>query len=233
MSRLAARVLVAGIVAAAIGVLVGVGGTGPARSSAPQQAGGVTVTGQGAVTTTPDRAVFSFGVTTQAATATVALQRNGEAIQKVIAALKAHGVADANIQTQVVSLSPRTSDKGEIVGYTASNAVSAQATVERAGEVIDAAVAAGATDVSGPSLTRTDQDVLYRQALKAAVADARAKAQVLAGAAGVGLGAVTSIVEGSSAPVPVPLGRTEAPATPVQPGTERIEATVTVTFAVA
>jgi uncharacterized protein YggE len=216
----------AGIAIAATLVLVAAG------SSDSTPGGGITVNGSGAASTTPDRAAFSFGVTTQAASASAALSRNSDAIAKVIAALKAHGVADAQIQTQAVSLFPRTSEKGEIVGYTASNSVSAQSSVARAGETIDAAVGAGATDVSGPAFTSGDEDALYRQALKAAIADAKAKAQVLAAAAGGTLGAVTTIVESSSQPVPF-VDKAVAPSTPVQPGTQRITANVTVTFAFA
>jgi uncharacterized protein YggE len=220
-------VAVAGIALAAVLVLVAAG------SADSPPSGGITVNGAGTATTTPDRAAFSFGVTTQASTATAALARNSDAIAKVIAALRARGIPDADIQTQAVSLSPRTSDKGEIVGYTASNSVSAQSSVAKAGETIDAAVAAGATDISGPAFTTSDEATLYRQALKSAVADAKAKAQALAAAAGVSLGGVTTIVEGSSSPIPF-VDKAAAPSsTPVEPGTQRITANVTVTFALA
>jgi uncharacterized protein len=222
-----AVVTIAGIALAAALVLVAAGSTDSPSS------GGITVNGTGAATTTPDRAAFSFGVTTQAATATAALARNSDAIAKVIAALRSHGIAEADIQTQAVSLNPRTSDNGEIVGYTASNSVSAQSAVAKAGETIDAAVGAGATDISGPAFTTSDEASLYRQALRAAVADAKAKAQALASASGVSLGGVTSIVEGSSSPIPF-VDKAAAPTTtPVEPGTQRITATVTVTFALA
>ncbi len=235
MKERAFRILAAGALAAAVGALVGAGSPGSARSSGTaDQPGGITVNGNGTVTTTPDRASLSFGVTTQATTASAALARNSEAMQKVIAALKAHGVAAADLQTQSISLSPRATDKGEIVGYTASNAVSVQSAIARAGELIDAAVGAGATDVSGPTFTRSDQDALYRQALKNAVADAKAKAQALAAAAGVTLGSVTAIVEGSSSPQPIAFGKTDTnPSTPIEPGTQQIQASVTVVFAVS
>jgi uncharacterized protein YggE len=228
VKRSLAVVVLAAIAGAAALVLVAAG------SSESTPGGSITVTGAGVATATPDRASFSFGVTTQAQTATAALARNGDAMQKVIAALKAHGVAGPDLQTQAVSLSPRTSDKGDIIGYTATNSVSAQSEIGEAGEVIDAAVSAGATDVSGPAFTRSDEDALYRQALKSAVADAKAKAEALASAGGVSLGAVTAIVEGSSSqPIVTAAGKAAAPSTPVEPGTQRIEASVTVTFALA
>jgi uncharacterized protein len=232
---LAVKVVAAGAVAAAIGALLGVSAPSSGRSAAGDPTAGITVTGNGVVTTVPDRASLSFGVTTQAATAAATLAQNSDAMQKVIAALKTHGVADADLQTQSVSLSPRTNPKGDIVGYVASNSVSATAAVARAGELIDAAVAAGATDVSGPSFAASEQDTLYRQALKNAVSDARAKAQALASAAGVSLGSVTSIIEQSASPVPLPFTKTAAgtPSAPIEPGSQRVQASVTVTFAVA
>jgi uncharacterized protein len=223
-------VTLAGITAAGVLVLVAAGSI----ESSPSF--GITVNGTGSATTVPDRAALSFGVTSQAATATAALVRSSDAIAKVIAALKSHGIAAADLQTDAVSLNPRTSDQGEILGYTAFDSVSAQSAIARAGEAIDAAVEAGATDVSGPGFTGADQDALYRQALKSAIADAKAKAQALAGAAGVSLGGVTSIVEGSAAPIPF-IDKAAAPgtstSTPIEPGTQKVTATVTVTFALA
>src|ERR1700704_4791121 len=88
----------AGIALSAVLVLVAAGSTDASPS------GGITVNGTGAATTTPDRAAFSFGVTTQALTATAALSKNSETIAKVIAALKARGIPETAIQTQAVSL---------------------------------------------------------------------------------------------------------------------------------
>ena len=125
-----------------------------------------------------------------------------------------------------------------MVGYTATNTVSAETdALGKAGDVIDAAVEAGANQLSGPSLTREDRDALEHEALRKAVAEARAKAEVLADAAGVSLGRATSIVEtGAGAPPPVPYYERSAlvaadASTPIQAGTAKIEATVALTFA--
>jgi uncharacterized protein YggE len=88
--------------------------------------------------------------------------------------------------------------------------------------------------VFGPSLTRSDQAAVYRSALRAAYADARAKAETLAAAAGVTLGAMTSTVEGGgSMPMPVAVGRAEDAKATIEPGTQEIQASVSVTFAVS
>jgi uncharacterized protein len=231
--RIALLALAAGLVVA----FVGVGQPESAGSAGASSARTITVTGSGAVTTVPNQAAFSFGVTTQGRTASAALAENGAEMRKVIAALKAAGIAPADIQTESVSLSPRYSTDGEsILGYTASNSVSATAKdIDRAGAIVDAAVGAGANQVAGPSLTRSDTASLYRRALKAAVADARAKAVALAAASRARLGGVRSVVEGSSGPTPVPLAKAAGAvdSTPIEAGTSKIEATVTVVYAIS
>jgi uncharacterized protein YggE len=194
----------------------------------------ITVTGNGTADAVPDRASFQFGVDTRAANARDALTRNSSAAAAVVAALKTAGVDGADLQTSVVSLSPQTgSDGNTIVGYAATNSVSAAVPLAKAGSVVDAAVGAGADSVSGPSLDTSDRDALYRDALKRAVADAKAKAEALAASAGVQLGAVRTISE-AGAPEPLPYAARAAalgPAVPIEAGTQQVSATVTVTFA--
>jgi uncharacterized protein YggE len=184
----------------------------------------------------PDRAHFSFGVQVQSRTASQALEAADAQLRRVVAALRGAGVSQADIQTEQISLSPRTSEDGEaIVGYNAVSSVSVRVrNLDRAGTVVDAAVGAGANQVYGPSLTRSDQDALYRSALRAAYADARAKAEALAGAAGVTLGEMTATVEGGmSVPMPVAAGRAEDAKATIEPGTQELQASVSVTFAVS
>ena len=197
--------------------------------------GGITVFGTGSANMTPDRASFSFGTVSQAATANAALAASSQSVARVVAALKKAGVAQADIQTSNVSLSPRMNDNNnEIVGYTASNTVTA--TIKKlgdAGDVVDAAVAAGANQVYGPNLLASDQNASYRTALKAAVAEARTKAETLAAASSSTLGKITAIVEGGgSTPMPMAVGAAKDSSVSIEPGTEKIEATVSVTFAI-
>ena len=106
----------------------------------------IVVTGQGSVSTVPDRAQVSFGVSTDAKTASAALRANAVEMTKVIAAVKGEGIAAADIKTHLVSLSPRYSQNGDtVVGYTATNSVSATIrNLSKIGGTIDAAVDAGA-----------------------------------------------------------------------------------------
>ena len=199
--------------------------------------GTLSVVGTGSIDTTPDIATVSAGVTTQGSTAGEAMDANARAMAKVIKALKDAGIASKDLQTQFVSVDPRYDDGGlRITGYGASNSVSAVVRgLSDVGSVIDAAVAAGANTVSGPSLGREDQDKLYRDALADAVANARDKAAALARAAGVSLGAVKSLDESPQSSGPVVYGaafaKTDA-ATPIEPGTTEITASVRVVFAI-
>jgi uncharacterized protein len=223
------------VAAAGLSVAAFAGVFQPARAggASTETHGGITVAGTGSASVVPDRASFAFGTVSQAATADAALTASSQSIARVIAALKRAGVAQADLQTSEVSLSPRMNDAGDaIVGYMASNAVTAKIKkLGDAGDVVDAAVGAGANQVSGPNLLASDQDAAYRNALKAALADARAKAQTLASASGSSPGKITGIVEsGGSIPMPMALARDAA--VPVEPGTQEIQATVSVTYAI-
>lgn len=224
------------LVAAAVLALVAFAGVfqpSPGAAAEPAAAGGLTVVGSGSSNVTPDRASFTFGTVSQARTAAAALAASSDEITKVIAALRRVGVARGDIQTADVSISPRSDENGEsIVGYTATNSVTAIVRkLEDAGGVIDAAVAAGANQVYGPNLVASDHTSAYNAALTAAVAEARAKAQTLATASGLTLGKVTAVAEASASPSPLQTTTRDA-AVPIEPGTQEIQATVSVTFAV-
>lgn len=230
-----ARIAVIGAAGVAIAAFAGVFQPSGARSAPAADAspGGITVLGTGSANVILNHASFAFGTVSQAATANAALAASSQSIARVIAALKRAGVAQADIQTSDVSLSPRMNDNGnEIVGYTAANTVTA--TIRKlgdAGDVVDAAVGAGANQVYGPNLLASDQDTAYRNALKEAVANARAKAETLAAASSSTLGTITAIVEGGGAmPLPMAVGAKDS-SVPIEPGTQKIEATVSVTFA--
>lgn len=217
----AALLLAAAALAAALGGRAGAAGTAEGDT--------VTVTGTGVATGTPDTALISAGVETNGATARAALAANAAEMNKVIAALRAAGAR--NIGTQSVSLSPRTDPQGKPTGFTASNVVSGTIAVDRAGALVDAAVEAGANTVYGPSLTLSAAKQLYRQALKAAVVDARERAEILAAAAGRAVGRVLQITEAAGA-TPIPLGKAAAAdSTPVVAGEQEISASATLTFA--
>lgn len=224
--RIAALVVAGAAVVAFAGV-----GRPDLAGGASEPSGGITVTGTGTVQSVPDQAQFSLGVQTDGPTAREALAANSERMRTVLAALFAAGVARGDVQTQDVSVSK--SYPGD--GYSADNSVSVTIReLAKAGSILDAASNAGANDVYGPTLTRSDQDGLEAKALQAAVRNARAKARILADAAGVRLGSVTAITEGGNEPMPVyeaALAKRVSSA-PIEPGKQQTSATVRVTFAI-
>jgi uncharacterized protein YggE len=209
----------------------------PAAAAAPEeQPDGITVTGTETVEVAPDVAEWSFGVHTRAASARTALSANAARIRRVVAALRAAGVARDEIRTEYVSLYPDVREGGDVVGYFANSSVHAMVgRIARSGAVVDAAVRAGANEVSGPLMTRSNRDELHREALNAAYDAARVKAESLARKLGVSLGAPTAVVEsGAGGPEPLYGERlASGDAMEIEPGKTDITATVTVTFAIA
>ncbi len=189
----------------------------------------ITVTGVGSVEAVPNEAQMSFGVETRASTAKAAVAANADAMRKIINALRqARG---REIATQWVSVYPVTNDTGGVDGYAASNSVSATADVDEAAAVIDAAADAGANQISGPGLSSSNAEALYRQALGDAVAEARARAQVLAKAAGRSLGEITNISESTATSYPyAERAALDAASTPIVPGEQETSASISVTF---
>ena len=230
------RIGVLGLLLLAAVAVAGIGRP-EAAGGADEPREGITVTGVGRVETTPNEALFSLGVSTSGATARAALAANSEAMRKVLAALDAAGIDGKDIKTETVSVGPDYDNGTSSSGYTARNSVSVRIRdLSKAGTVLDAASRAGANEVYGPTLTRGNREELEAQALEDAVANARKRAEALADAAGVRIGRVTAIVEGSSGgPQPWLMERAAADktaATPIKPGTEEIQASVTVTFAI-
>jgi uncharacterized protein YggE len=234
--RIAAVALLA-LVAAAVS---GVGRPDEATSAAADDTTrSITVTGTGKVDAVPNRAEVSFGVVTDGSSANDALAANADQARRLVAALRSAGVAERDVQTQQVSLNPVFDEGGrQVTGYQARNTVLARIrALGRTGAVIDAAVEAGANEVYGPNLSVADRSALERGALQDAVADARARAQALATAAGVSLGRVLTVVEGGGGVAPpIPFAAADRAvaesATPISPGTQELGAVVTVTFAV-
>jgi uncharacterized protein YggE len=227
------------VVIAAVGavLLLGVVRAGGASSTLSGTQHSIVVAGTGSVSAVPDRAQVAFGVVTDAKSASAALRANAADMTKVIAALKGQGIAPADIRTDLVSLSTRYSQSGDtIVGYEAANSVSVTLRrLDRVGSTVDTAVDAGANQISGPSLVRADAAGLYRSALRAAIANAKAKARTIAAASGLHLRRITDVSETSAASAPMPLAAKDGTetSTPVEPGTTQVDATVTVTFSVA
>jgi uncharacterized protein YggE len=204
-----------GDVAVASGPMQGGSSQGAAAQIAYQTGGGatgtlpgITVLGSGSAKAVPDVAEWSFGVQSDADTASGALKAASDATRKIVDALRDEGIAKEDLRTEQVSLYPRTTDDGRaVIGYTASSAVNATVRdIGKAGSVVDAAVKAGANQIYGPTLRVSDNRTQYRAAAEAAMDDARGRAEALAAKAGLRLGTPVAIVEtGGGTPTPYPM----------------------------
>jgi uncharacterized protein YggE len=202
----------------------------------------ISVNGQSSSLVANDAARLTLGVSGTRPTAKGALGAASRQMQRVIASVKAGGVAPADIRTQNISVSRLTTRlKGGRTlhrGYRATQSIRVVVRdIEQTGVLVQRAVNAGATRVSGPEFFVSNASRSYREALAAAFDDAKADAEALAARAGGRLGAVLSIEESTdSEPVPEALSAapsptaSDAPAPPVQAGESRLEASVSVVF---
>jgi Uncharacterized conserved protein len=202
--------------------------TGPALHT-------ITVSASGSVTLVPDVARISVGVTVTKPTVKEARAVAGTSMNAIIASLKGLGIDEKDMKTISIDLSPQynTSSTPKVIGYRMSEQL--QVTVrdlDKAGDVVDMATSKGATDVNGLWFEVADPARAMDQARAAAIGQARASASAMASAAGVSLGAVVSITDASTV-YPGPYygaAMRDTAGTPVQPGTQDVQATVTVIF---
>ena len=212
----------------------------------------LTVSADGRSVRTPDLAVFTAGVTSQAKTAGAALSANAADMNRVVAALKKAGIADRDIQTSNLSLNPiyappiqrpdgqYEQQEQRIIGYNATNTVTVrQRKLSEFGRVIDTLVEAGANQVNGPSFQMDEPDAATDEARLAAMKKARARAELYAKAAGLRVVRILSISEsGGSNPGPPGVfarmaADSEAAPSPVAAGEIQLNANVTVMFELA
>lgn len=208
---------------------------------------GIWVNGQGKVTVTPDIAVVIMGVEAQAQNVGDAQQQAAEAMAALMEVLEEAGVAQSDIKTNNYSVQPmyvwdeqqRTSI---ITGYRVNNSVTVQIReVDAAGAIIDevARASGDATRVNDVYFTVDNPEQYYTLARERAMADAKAKAEQMAGLGGVQLGKPTYISEGSAYYPPVirydnaiKEGGAQAPGTSITPGDTDIILNVAVVYAI-
>jgi len=199
----------------------------------------ITVSGEGKVTAKPDQANLSLGVQAQESTATKALAQANTAANHLIAALKAAGIADADIVTSGLQVYPTYTGNQIITGYQASSQVSVTVrNIDKAGPVIDAAAAAAGNHITigGVYFSISDPEKIIGAARAAAIDNAKVRAGQYATAAGASVGAVLQISEVSVSPMPIYAAATASGAskdsyTPIQSGTQDLTVSVTVVYA--
>jgi uncharacterized protein YggE len=204
----------------------------------PPQERTVSVSATGSVAAEPDLATISTGVVSEADTAREALSRNTTTMAKVIDGLKALGISAQDIRTTALNVEPRyRSAKDQaptIVGYQVVNQVRITAReLKRLGEVLDQIVTLGVNQIGGIAFEVSKAEELRDEARKQAMANALRRARLYAASAGAEVGAVLTISEDAPAPGPRPLARTSLAANdvPIEPGTERLEVKVHVSWA--
>lgn len=200
----------------------------------------LTVTGEGTVTATPDEAIITIGVINESPNLSAAQKENTDKAAAVIQALISLGIPQSDIQTFVYRIEPQYNyENGQQIfrGYRVEHQL--QVTVKdisKTGQVIDQAVAAGANSVSSIQFRVSNPNAFYNQALTIAIRNAQEKAISMARALQVTLQPVPVIVQELSQPLPprpIPFQAAmlaQSAETPIQPGENKIMATVKVEF---
>ncbi|HZX78777.1 SIMPL domain-containing protein [Lysobacter sp.] len=203
----------------------------------------LSVSAQAEARRAPDIATLSTGVVTQAADANAAMRANAEQMAKVVAAIKAAGIAERDVQTSGVNLNPQyryaENQPPTITGYQAINNVNIVVRdIAKLGKIMDALVATGANQINGPTFDLDDakKESAYDEARRAAVEKAQARAEMYAKTLGKKVRRIVSISEGGSfaPPRPMPMMAMKAmdrmESTPISPGENTLSVNLDVVF---
>ena len=189
----------------------------------------------------PDVATLSAGVVTQALDANAAMRDNANRMDKVMAAIRAAGIAERDIQTSGINLNPQykyaENQNPTITGYQASNTVNIKVhDIARLGKVMDALVASGANQVNGPSFDIDQPDPVYDEARRSALEKGQARAAMYAKTLGMRVRRIVSISEGGGfrPPGPMPMmafsrGKAESD-TAVAPGESTVSVNLDIVY---
>lgn len=222
--------------------------SGLMAQQAPQAVPQVVTAGRGEVDVQPDRARIEFGVETRASTATAAAADNSRRQRAVLDSLQKLGITQKQLQTANLRVTPEMVYPGQgqapkVSGYVARNTVRVEVLrLEQTGNLVDAALAAGATTVAGLQFYSSRAAEARREALAKAVSVARLDAEAMANAAGYQLGGVLEISANPPSDGPVMYSLAAAPSprmagamaepTPINPGELKVVEMVTVRWAI-
>lgn len=201
----------------------------------------IVVSATGIAQAAPDMATVRLGVSREARTASEAMAAVSEASEKILADIANAGIEARDVQTSSLSLNPvwdhRNDGPPKVRGYNASTMFAVRVReLGGLGDLLDTVVGTGANTLNGLSFSIAEPEPLQQIARTDAVNRAQRKAETLAMAAGLELGPVQSIHEGSVQNAPAPMMRgamMEASAVPVAQGELDIRVMVTVVFAIA
>lgn len=203
----------------------------------------IVTAGEAMVQRAPDRAWVTIAAESRARTPEDAQRANTTAMSAVTAKVRAAGVAPDAVQTVGYNLQPEfdyANGRQTLRDYVARNEIQVRVdALDSVGAIIAAAVASGATNVSGIRFDLKDRDAAERDALSRAVADAVARAQAAATGAHVTIDRIVRIEEQRDMPIPQPrpmamMARqsAETAAVPIEAGQIEIRARVVVTMAI-
>jgi uncharacterized protein YggE len=164
----------------------------------------IAASGRGEVRFPPDRAILTVTVETNARTATEAAANNARAVASTLASLRAAGVKESELSNSSYSVNQdfENGDRRRPRGFVAHNSIRIEVPrVSEAGKLIDAALAGGATIVAPIQFLGPDMPNARRDALKAAVAEAKRDAEAMAEASGGSLGRLLSMSTGIAQPM--------------------------------
>ncbi len=211
----------------------------PASLAMPSDGTLLSVSAQAEASRVPDVAGLSTGVVTQAADANAALRANATQMARVMAAIRAAGIAEKDVQTSGINVNPQyrytENQPPTITGYQASNTVSIKVRdVGKLGQVLDALVASGANQVNGPSFEIDQPEAVYDEARRAALDKAQRRAEMYAKSLGMRVRRIVSISEGGGFMRPMPMMKAMAmdsqESSPVSPGQTTLSASLDVVF---
>ena len=201
------------------------------------------ISATGEVTRVPDLAIISAGVQTLQPTASAAIEENAARMERVRAALKRAGIDDKDIQTSTISLNPEyqydQNKPPRLTGYRATNTVNVKfRDLKRSGAILDALVAEGSNQISGPNLTIDKSEAAYDEARVKAIAAGRARAELYARALGKRVVRLLTVSEsgGYQMPPPMPVAYARDMAaqavakTEIDPGTQQLQVTLSMSF---
>ncbi len=223
------------------------GSSGPARAT-EEPTPRIIVSGEGEAAAAPDMALISLSVVREGTTAREALDANTKAMADVMAAMKAFGIAEKDLQTSGFSIQPRyiypDPNKNEnfppkINGYTVINSLGVRLRdLSKVGEVLDHSVTLGVNEGGNVTFVKDDTSAILEEARKKAVENAMAKAKTITSTAGISIGRVLEMSEQAFTPGPIPMMQADmamaksagsAPV-PIATGENSYRVTVNVTF---
>jgi uncharacterized protein YggE len=235
------KALFAVLLASAVALPAAAQGQGTVAFAQPVAGTRLEVSATGDATRVPDVATVSAGVVTRATTAKAALQQNAAKMERVRAALKQAGIADRDIQTANINLNPEyryvENQPPRLTGYSASNQLNIRfRDIASTGDILDALVAQGANQINGPTLSIDKPEAALDEARTKALAVGRARAELYARSLGMRVVRLLSVSETGrdySGPRPMVMmerGMAASADTKIDPGEQRLEVTLAMTF---